>query len=165
MWKCRHSSAIKKGCWIQGNKIGKCLLTPCIPRSVTGAYHNVPGSEGTREGRCLLTNTLREPHCLAYPAGATSEPSSSERKTSPLQWERRNFKISGVYCSVSPQASYNNTIEFLLGSLDGYHSFTYHWALRKHRFSLPQVSAIWNWLERDNTTSLKKRWGKFFLDM
>lgn len=69
---------------------------------------------------------------------------SARERPPPLQWERRNSKISGAYCSVSPQASYNNTIEFLLGSLDRYHSFTYHWAPRKHRFSLPQVSAIWN---------------------
>ena len=144
MWKCRHSSAVKKGCWIQWNKISNCLLILCTPRSVTGVCHNVPGSVGTRERRCLLTKMLREPRCLGYPARATSELSSSERKTSSLQWERRNFKISGAYCSVSPQASYNNTIEFLLGSSDRYHSFTYHWALRKYRFSLPQVSATWN---------------------
>lgn len=88
MWKCRHSSAIKKGCWIQGNKTGKCILTLCIPRSVTGAYHNVPGSVGTGEGRCLLTNTLREPRCLSYPAGAPSELSCSERERPPPSSEK-----------------------------------------------------------------------------
>ena len=99
----------------------------------------VPG-----KGDTSLQTRSRNLTVLAILAGATSERSSSKRKTSPLQWERRNFKTSGAYCSISPQASYNNAIEFLVGSLDIYHSFTYHWALRKHRFSLPQVSAIRN---------------------
>lgn len=91
IWKCRHSSAVKKGCWIQGNKTGKCLLTLCIPRLVTRAHHNVPGSVGTREGRRLCTNMLREPRCLGYPAETTSELSSSERKTSPPPSEKEGI--------------------------------------------------------------------------
>lgn len=41
-WKCRHSSAFKKGCWIEGNKISKCLVTLCIARSLLGSM----GREG-----------------------------------------------------------------------------------------------------------------------
>lgn len=66
------------------------------------------------------------------------------RERLPFQGERRNFKISGVHCSVSPQAWYNNTIEFPRRSSDRYHSSTYHWARRKRRFSLPRVRAIRN---------------------
>lgn len=59
-WKCRHSSAFKKGCWIQGNKISKCLVTLCIPRSM-------PGSVAAREGKCLIPNRLWESSCLGHP--------------------------------------------------------------------------------------------------
>lgn len=133
MWKCRHSSAAKKGWWIQENKTDSCLLTLCVPWSVAGMYHKVPGSVGTREGRCLIATSLPRLHFSTKFLWQTNLP---------LQGERRNFKISGVYWSL--QALCNNTTEFFLGSSDTYHSIAYRRALRKHRFSLPQVSAVWN---------------------
>lgn len=57
-WKCRHSSAFKKGRWIQGNKISKCPVTLCITRCL-------PGSMGAREGKCLFPNRLWDLAVLA----------------------------------------------------------------------------------------------------
>lgn len=129
-WKCRHSSAFKKGCWIQGNKISKCLVTLCIPRSL-------PGSVGAREGKCLLPNRLWESRCLGHPTSAPWEklPPSSEKG---------DFKTSGAHCS----APCNDTTESpQVHGMDT--SLHLPLSTGKAALSLLQVSAVRDLLERE----------------
>lgn len=145
-WKCRHSSAFKKGRWIQGNKISKCPVTLCITRCL-------PGSMGAREGKCLFPNRLWESCCLGHPTSAPWE------KLPPFR-EKEDFKTSGGHCS----ASYNDAIESL--QVHGMET-SLHLPLssRKVVLSLPQVSALWNLLEGDNKPHHHplKEDGNFFL--
>lgn len=147
-WECRHSSAFKRGCWIQGNKISKCLVTLCVTGSL-------PGSTGAREGKRLLPNRLWESQCLGCPTSAPWE------KLPPFS-EKGDFKTSGAHCS----ASYNDAIE----SAQVHEMETSLHVLlssRKEVLSFHQVSALWNLLDRDNKPHhhLLKKDGNFFLGM
>lgn len=114
-WERRHSSAFKKGCWIQGNKISKCLVTLCIPRPL-------PGSMGAGDRKCLLPNRFWNFAVLAILL-------LHYEKSFPHFSEKGDFKTSCAHCS----ASYNDALK-LLRSVGWIHPFTYHWALGKQCF-------------------------------